>query len=42
MKTLTHLDADRSRPATLFTQAARLAAVFDRVPRLKRRAPGGS
>lgn len=41
METLTHLDADRSRPATLFTQAARLAAVFDRVPRLRRRAPGG-
>ncbi|MGW1669804.1 TetR/AcrR family transcriptional regulator [Streptomyces sp. NPDC002324] len=38
METLTHLDGDRSRPATFFTQAARLAAIFDRVPRLKRRA----
>ncbi|MDX2527327.1 TetR/AcrR family transcriptional regulator [Streptomyces europaeiscabiei] len=38
METLTHLDGDRSRPATLFAQAARLAAIFDRVPRLKRRA----
>jgi AcrR family transcriptional regulator len=37
METLTHLDGDRSRPATFFTQAARLAAIFDRVPRLKRR-----
>ncbi|MGW0845467.1 TetR/AcrR family transcriptional regulator [Streptomyces sp. NPDC002787] len=38
METLTHLDGDRSRPRTLFDQAARLAAIFDRVPRLKRRA----
>ncbi|QFR02009.1 hypothetical protein F9278_44100 [Streptomyces phaeolivaceus] len=37
-ETLTHLDGDRTRPATLFAQAARLAAIFDRVPRLKRRA----
>jgi AcrR family transcriptional regulator len=38
METLTHLDGDRSRPATHFDQAARLAAVFDRIPRLNRRA----
>ncbi|WP_354638530.1 TetR/AcrR family transcriptional regulator [Kitasatospora camelliae] len=38
METLTHLDGDRSRPAQLFDQAARLAAVFDRIPRLRRRA----
>jgi len=38
METLTHLDGDRSRPATLFDQAARLAVIFDRVPRLNRRA----
>jgi AcrR family transcriptional regulator len=38
METLTHLDGDRSRPATLFDQAARLAAIFDRVPRLNPRA----
>ncbi|WP_431681333.1 TetR/AcrR family transcriptional regulator [Kitasatospora sp. KL5] len=37
METLTHLDGDRSRPAQLFDQAARLAAVFDRIPRLRRR-----
>ncbi|WP_338674755.1 TetR/AcrR family transcriptional regulator [Streptomyces sp. SCSIO 30461] len=38
METLTHLDGDRSRPAAHFDQAARLAAVFDRIPRLNRRA----
>ncbi|MFE7836100.1 TetR/AcrR family transcriptional regulator [Streptomyces sp. NPDC057474] len=38
METLTHLDGDRSRPTTLFDQGARLAAIFDRVPRLQRRA----
>ena len=38
METITHLEGDRSRPATFFDQAARLAAVFDRVPRLNRRA----
>ncbi|MBD9723980.1 TetR/AcrR family transcriptional regulator [Streptomyces caniscabiei] len=37
METLTHLDGDRSRPETLFAQGARLAAIFDRVPRVKRR-----
>jgi AcrR family transcriptional regulator len=38
METLTHLDGDRSRPEHLFDQAARLASVFDRIPRLRRRA----
>lgn len=37
METLTHLDGDRSRPDQLFDQAARLASVFDRIPRLRRR-----
>jgi AcrR family transcriptional regulator len=37
METLTHLDGDRSRPQHLFDQASRLAAVFDRIPRLRRR-----
>jgi AcrR family transcriptional regulator len=36
METLTHLDGDRSRPEKLFDQASRLAAVFDRIPRLRR------
>ncbi|MEE1759835.1 MULTISPECIES: TetR/AcrR family transcriptional regulator [unclassified Streptomyces] len=40
METLTHLDGDRSRPESLFAQGARLAAIFDRVPRMKRRARG--
>jgi AcrR family transcriptional regulator len=40
METLTHLDGDRSRPETLFAQGARLAALFDRVPRMRRRARG--
>ncbi|WP_084714382.1 TetR/AcrR family transcriptional regulator [Streptacidiphilus rugosus] len=38
METLTHLDQDGSRPAELFDQAARLAVVFDRIPRVRRRA----
>ena len=49
METLTHLDGDRSRPAQLFDQAARLAAVFDKIPRVRHRtqrtpdrAPGAS
>lgn len=49
METLTHLDGDRSRPDQLFGQAARLAAVFDKVPRVRHRtqrrperAPGAS
>jgi AcrR family transcriptional regulator len=37
METLTHLDGDRSRPAQLFDQAARLAAVFDKIPRGRHR-----
>lgn len=37
METLTHLDGDRSRPKALFDQAARIATVFDRIPRLRRR-----
>lgn len=36
METLTHLDGDRSRPEQLFDQAARMASVFDKVPRLRR------
>ncbi|MEZ0067385.1 AcrR family transcriptional regulator [Streptacidiphilus sp. MAP12-20] len=36
METLTHLDQDRSRPTELFDQAARLATVFDRIPRVRR------
>ena len=34
METLTHLDGDRARPAQLFDQAARVAAVFDNIPRM--------
>lgn len=41
METLTHLDGDRSRPEQLFDQAARLASVFDRIPRLRRNAARG-
>jgi len=37
METLAHLDGDRSRPAAFFNQAARLAAVFDKIPRTRRR-----
>jgi DNA-binding transcriptional regulator YbjK len=37
METLTHLDGDRSRPAQLFDQAARLAVVFDKIPRTPHR-----
>ncbi|MFD7612463.1 TetR/AcrR family transcriptional regulator [Streptomyces sp. NPDC059828] len=37
METLTHLDGDRSRSQAHFDQAARLAAIFDRIPRLNRR-----
>ena len=39
METLAHLDRDRARPDRFFDQAARLAAVFDRIPRLRRRPP---
>ena len=41
METLTHLDGDRSRPEQLFDQASRLASVFDRIPRLRRRPTRG-
>jgi AcrR family transcriptional regulator len=37
METLTHLDGDQSRPAAFFDQAARLAAVLDKIPRTRRR-----
>ena len=37
METLTHLDGDQSRPDQLFGQAARLAAVFDKIPRVRHR-----
>ena len=40
-ETLTHLDADASRAVQFFDQAARLAAIFDRIPRLRRRTPSG-
>jgi AcrR family transcriptional regulator len=36
MQTLTHLDGDTSRPHAAFDQAARLAAAFDRLPKLRR------
>lgn len=36
METITHLDGDRMRPAQLFDQATRLAAVFDKIPRIRR------
>jgi AcrR family transcriptional regulator len=42
MQTLTHIDRDASRPAAAFAQAARLAAAFDRIPRLRRRRTSSS
>jgi AcrR family transcriptional regulator len=36
MQTLTHLDGDHERARAAFDQAARLAAVFDKLPRLGR------
>jgi AcrR family transcriptional regulator len=36
MQTLTHLDGDAERPMAAFDQAARLATVFDKLPRLPR------
>ena len=36
MQTLTHLDGDAERPREAFDQAARLAAVFDKLPKLRR------
>jgi AcrR family transcriptional regulator len=41
MENLTHLDPDRSRADRFFDQGARLAAFFDRIPRLRRRPPRG-
>jgi AcrR family transcriptional regulator len=37
MQTLTHLDGDAGRPQAAFDQAARLAAAFDKLPKLSRR-----
>jgi len=37
MQTLTHIDGDSTRPQAAFAQAARLAAAFDKLPRLRRR-----
>jgi AcrR family transcriptional regulator len=37
MQTLTHLDGDTSRPEAAFAQAAKLAATFDRLPKIRRR-----
>jgi AcrR family transcriptional regulator len=37
MQTLTHIDGDSGRPQAAFAQAARLAAAFDKLPRLRRR-----
>ncbi|GAA4669832.1 TetR/AcrR family transcriptional regulator [Phytohabitans rumicis] len=36
MQTLTHIDGDSTRPQAAFAQAARLAAAFDKLPRLRR------
>jgi AcrR family transcriptional regulator len=36
LQTLTHLDGDASRPRASFDQAARLAAAFDKLPKLRR------
>ena len=38
-ETLAHLESDTTRVTQFFDQAARLAAVFDRIPRMRRRAP---
>jgi AcrR family transcriptional regulator len=42
MQTLTRIDEDSSRPDAAFAQAARLAAAFDRLPRLRRGGSAGS
>jgi AcrR family transcriptional regulator len=39
MQTLTHLDGDTRRPQAAFAQAAKLAAAFDKLPRVNRRRP---
>jgi AcrR family transcriptional regulator len=36
LQTLTYLDGDADRPRTAFAQAARLAAAYDKLPRLRR------
>jgi AcrR family transcriptional regulator len=36
LQTLTYLDGDADRPRAAFAQAARLAAAYDKVPRLRR------
>jgi AcrR family transcriptional regulator len=36
MQTVTHLDGDAARPQAAFDQAARLAAAFDKLPKLRR------
>jgi hypothetical protein len=37
LQTLTYLDGDASRPEAAFAQAARLAAAYDRLPRVRKR-----
>jgi AcrR family transcriptional regulator len=37
LQTLTYLDGDSQRPRAAFAQAARLAAAYDKLPRLRRR-----
>jgi AcrR family transcriptional regulator len=36
METVAHIDGEGSRPAAFFDQAARLAAVFDKIPRTRK------
>jgi AcrR family transcriptional regulator len=36
LQTLTYLDGDADRPAAAFAQATRLAAVYDKLPRVRR------
>ncbi|HEY7225819.1 MAG TPA: TetR family transcriptional regulator [Micromonosporaceae bacterium] len=38
LQTLTYLDGDTSRPEAAFAQAARLAAAYDKLPRMRKRA----
>ncbi len=39
LQTLTYLDGDTSRPEAAFAQAARLAAAYDKLPRVRRSRP---
>jgi AcrR family transcriptional regulator len=39
LQTLTYLDGDGTRPEAAFAQAARLAAAYDKLPRVPRSAP---